>query len=1765
MPGPYDVLDAVEKEAAPIASKYSVLDAVEKEAAPASPNAPTGVVAPWPTPELPRVEGVVTRKARERLPGMKLDELLAGAGEDLYDPAHERKDLQTPFLPVASGVAPGEYRRGQIPIPEGGLLSVAGIPPEGRRALGLVDDRMAFVEASLRTIEGLSSGENLMIMAAMLGTPNPQSKLRWAADVVKGFANGYFSYSMAKGVVDGLENAGNLYAQGDAYGARVALIEAGLIAPMVPMTAVGAKRHFSEPIRARMIEAELNRRAAREQRQAEAEAAKKVEEAAAAPPPAPPPGEVAPVRLERKPAPVEELPQELMPDPPDPADLAEASIEAEVASRSPDVNRAMAEVKVGERPVPGPAEEAGLKAAVDGRRRRKAAIENTIEAPPPPEGTVRVKMRDGSFVDVPLEKVSERPAPPGGGGGTYLTAEEVQRGPAPRGEVPFKRQGDAAPGESYELPPDLPAPKSVTDPLPSERFEHGAVETETLQERFASSKEMVELAGKLEQGMSLEEALTPDLLLGMKVAVQLKHWAEGAEDMAGQVGKYRSVDVQGNEQWFGVKSPLPKELQTGQELKTRADWLRRALNGDAMMGKETQSSTLHGYNFVNTAIDLARRRAGRSGIGWETFLEWVEMYESIAPPNVRKVLSSVGPIHPDYEADLSKWFAKDVVAARSAMGETVPESGISNEFYTMQDGTTIQKMNPPHPAVERMVDTLLEQPRLFEDFQRAVDETLKPLYGIEDPIKVVTTTDRVASSVKLEDGSWEIRMPQLGRSYELLHEIFEIRKARGEKIDVAHDNNSIADKFVQEAIGPRWVEDRPGVMEEWFPEDASRAAMLDDALADTWSLEEKKLFNAFSSNAAGPLEVYGKQFYEQTLKPKAEAVAEGLGQLFKGLVNIFMPEHGAAEKFLDDFGSAKGKMAREMDYVALNAFERKWNRESARMSRLETIENIDAFERGAPLPNEKLRTSGMAEFMHEVSDRVFRKVSPYKKDMGYQEHWMSHVWTAKSMKKLKAENPRLYNSLLGGEWWSKKRMVAFFKEGLKLKLEPVTWDFFELWKRGVTAEWRYATGMEVWNKMLQNGARQFVPKDATPPPDWVPFDFDNRLKYRRGSPEGQTSFAETGEGAGSMKGQWYVEPNAARVLRNWLSRDVMRSVKAMNWFLNVVNLDKAITLAWPAFHTFAETAHSAGADLQYGLRGMIKETAHLVAASPDFSPGELVRSVANAANAATLVGPAVRRVRLGNRYIDYVKDPKAWLESNRGQDLLEKHPEFIRDGELLYGAGMKLGGRASYYQNYVDSIWKAFKDHNPLTASTRMLFGAVPALASAIASPTFRWYIPRLKLGAALIEMGRAREMYAMELASGKMSEQALARRVYESIENRFGEIEFDNWFWHRITSRVLQLALLSPSWTGGDIKLAGVGLTRQVQELKAALATDPIAYMKEHHLKGVKGYLSGVRAPRLTYEMQSLLSVLTFGVIAQSILQKTLSGSWPGEATEGTEGPTPIKDVVYSRTGALDENGHPIRIALPGYESAYYIWATHPFKHLVNAMAPMPKRIGEAIVGKKSYSGEEVVNPLDSGPKQFLDALAYAGFGSWPVIGEGPFSAQQVERLYEAGAPKPAIASSVLMGARTAGKYLDETDGEEAIRLVHMRSLPSSRTPEAVARAEKTKIAMERIKNGADPESVMLSMSDAPETQRRRLLQSMKKSQYEVWFGSMGLREALEIWPKLSSKEKAVFRRALKEKKDRAQAGRFAGFSPSELPELQKRLLEALGIQEEAAEPLLQ
>ena len=253
------------------------------------------------------------------------------------------------------------------------------------------------------------------------------------------------------------------------------------------------------------------------------------------------------------------------------------------------------------------------------------------------------------------------------------------------------------------------------------------------------------------------------------------------------------------------------------------------------------------------------------------------------------------------------------------------------------------------------------------------------------------------------------------------------------------------------------------------------------------------------------------------------------------------------------------------------------------------------------------------------------------------------------------------------------------------------------------------------------------------------------------------------------------------------------------------------------------------------------------------------------------------------------------------------------------------GGRAHMDQFYSTQMVESMK-HNFKTGGLAVGKGLlqVPLAAlDASSKPVMEMIVPRMKLGIFA-------EMMKMEIQNNpgmtKEQEREVGGRIWDTIDDRMGQVVYDNIFWDKTFKDSLMLMFRSVGWNHGLIRLA-VGAPRDAAQMIGSL------------MKGEKPK----SAYNLSYWIASAIALCMFN----AIYQKLRTG----------HGPQELKDYVFPRNGRLDPDGNASRsIPFQNYYKDLYHMATAPEQTLTNKLNPLLGMVYEAMNNKDFY-GQKIIN----------------------------------------------------------------------------------------------------------------------------------------------------------------------------------------------------------------
>jgi len=317
------------------------------------------------------------------------------------------------------------------------------------------------------------------------------------------------------------------------------------------------------------------------------------------------------------------------------------------------------------------------------------------------------------------------------------------------------------------------------------------------------------------------------------------------------------------------------------------------------------------------------------------------------------------------------------------------------------------------------------------------------------------------------------------------------------------------------------------------------------------------------------------------------------------------------------------------------------------------------------------------------------------------------------------------------------------------------------------------------------------------------------------------------------------------------------------------------------------------------------------------------------------------------------------------------------------------GGRARmdrfYATEYTKKMKDAFRSGNIPGGILRLPLAAIEQAAK----PMMEWLVPRQKVG---VFMDLAR--YEMERLDAKgappQEVRATMQKIWNSVDNRMGQLIYDNLFWNRTIKDLGMASVRSLGWNLGTFRELGGG------------AID----FAHQAVKVAKG-----QRPEMTYRMAYTVSLPIVSGTIGAIMQYLYTG----------QGPQELRDYFFPKTGKTDRDGNPARVSLPSYMKDIYHYYEEPGRTVTNKLHPALSIMAD-MLQNKDYFGTEIRNADDPIMKQLMDELK---FGAKSTM---PFSIQGAKKNLERGERAGAGVALPFIGITPAPRHLQQTDVQNEI-----------------------------------------------------------------------------------------------------------------------------------------
>jgi hypothetical protein len=772
------------------------------------------------------------------------------------------------------------------------------------------------------------------------------------------------------------------------------------------------------------------------------------------------------------------------------------------------------------------------------------------------------------------------------------------------------------------------------------------------------------------------------------------------------------------------------------------------------------------------------------------------------------------------------------------------------------------------------------------------------------------------------------------------------------------------------------------------------------------------------------------------LIPDAVAkAAEGLRDAWRSLVNPTARSPEAAETglVLREAG-ARQVLGRQQ------LIERTRRVEAAldRVPAASHYDILDRYERGQPQASTAAsRIAGLVRTFADESRAMVQKLGTGKLDH-FLQNYIPHLFkdpTKAAEVFQQIRRSALPRRISGSGSFMFHRDLPFTLKDLheQFGLEPVTTNPVELARMGYENAIRYTEGQKAINELTRRGLGRWASTPEEVPAGSVQVD-DRAV----GTP------TEARSNIVAQRSHFYAPEPVAKVINNYLSPGLRgTSVKPFFELGRVFgNSIVQFRLGWSAFHGTMTTLLAVSNDVTAGLTRL--------------ASGHPIEGVMQMARAP--LAP-LRYFAAGSKLAD------AAFRGDIGGPM----------GQWIENT-LKAGGRfrmEDYYRTgALPAFLKAWRSGSMLKAA-----GLSPFAATEVGMyPILGKYVPNLKLGA-FMETARA-ELGKLGPGATDVQERAALSRAWDSIDNRFGQLVYDNLFWNRTLRDIGHISVQALGWNLGSVREAFGG----VQDI-------------------ARGNLRSTRA-------HFLLAYPATIALSGAILQYMLTG----------QGPQEQKDYFYPRTGKLTPEGEPERVQLPSYVRDAVSYAHDPVR-TVESKAHPELRMASDIINNSDFQGGMIRNPDDPLVKQAQQTLEYMLRQYEPIA-----LAPSIEHMINpSAAPQGSDLAQTLrtVGITPAPREMVRTPAMNAMEQFLSRKGPERTTPEEREERSGRRSLLQRI---TQPEERQRGLADLEQqvkdgkltiSQARTILTRSAYSPLVRGFKQLSLEEAGVVLQKANPEER--------------------------------------------------
>ena len=618
------------------------------------------------------------------------------------------------------------------------------------------------------------------------------------------------------------------------------------------------------------------------------------------------------------------------------------------------------------------------------------------------------------------------------------------------------------------------------------------------------------------------------------------------------------------------------------------------------------------------------------------------------------------------------------------------------------------------------------------------------------------------------------------------------------------------------------------------------------------------------------------------------------------------------------------------------------------------LDFTDRMERGLKQASPEL--DQVATALRQQLDAWARKVQGLGR--GYLSNaikdYMGHVWgnynewaagkleqpTEHDMQQRAAANAGRKSPLLGSGAFLRERTFPTQAEGIEAGLIPVTYNPVDLQLLKIREMQKYYHGLKLADQMKDTGIARWVRTEDERSAQAAGMDkLDDRIFQPRLTGEANPA------GFGRLEpGNWYAPEPAARIFNNHMSRGLAGQSVIFDTTRAAGNALNLAQLSLSAFHaTFValDTMKSQFAlGVQQTSRGAFGKAA--ISFASGITPYSLYDTVRTGS-------------KLRTAWLDPENASPRWqqlakqLNEVGGRISMDQFYRSNASGPLLRSLGDLKDPRA-----ILGRAMQTFADEPTMMRKALLApLKIVGRVLETATEPLMGQLVPRAKLG---VFAKMAEDWQEAHMDATPEQRSAAMIKMWDSVDNRLGQMVYDNLFWNKTQKDLAFISTRSVGWNLGTIRELG----------GAAVDTGQM----------IRDIAHG-RKPELTSRMAYAIAMPIVTALYGSILNYLATGKSP----QGT------LDLFFPQTGTTDANGNPERRNIPGYEKDVLEYYHAPVQTLLNKTNPLLE------TGMELYRNQDYYGGIIRDPQRDAAIPAYADYLLNQTI---PFSWRGWNRLHD-------------------------------------------------------------------------------------------------------------------------------------------------------------------------